>query len=400
MTHALPEHLIWEHTPPDIVAQLPHVAYEIDRQPTYSDEHALQQALAEVQSIRPVTMPERILALRHRLGEIALGHSDAVVVIQGNCDEPVGICAPNDLAADMIARRRAVAQSALGNDVLLIERALGQNTKPRTSGTETVGDQTIPAYMGGMVNGKAVDDREPNPVRMVRAARQAHEVQAILETSAELVPSAHEALLLPFELSRLACDERTGERYLLSADVPWIGDRTSDPDGQHVALLRGIENPVGIKVGDRTTPETVARWVEQLDPDHIPGKLVFMLRISPDRPDVLNQTLEAIKSHAPHAVLIYDIHASTKSIDGHKIRAVSNIVADIRSLERACEEHGLQLHGVHLEAMSNDEQRQCVEHEVERPTHPPSVDPQLNLQQLTHVLDDVASCLQRRGALV
>ena len=45
--------------------------------------------------------------------------------------------------------------------------------------------------------------------------------------------------------------------FNLSTHFPWIGLRTNDPDGAHVEYMRGIENPIGIKVGPGTTRECI-----------------------------------------------------------------------------------------------------------------------------------------------
>ena len=34
----------------------------------------------------------------------------------------------------------------------------------------------------------------------------------------------------------------------------WIGDRTRQLDGAHVEFLRGVHNPIGVKVGPRHEP--------------------------------------------------------------------------------------------------------------------------------------------------
>ena len=36
----------------------------------------------------------------------------------------------------------------------------------------------------------------------------------------------------------------------------WLGERTRAPDGAHVEYLRGIANPVGIKLGPTAGPTT------------------------------------------------------------------------------------------------------------------------------------------------
>ena len=35
----------------------------------------------------------------------------------------------------------------------------------------------------------------------------------------------------------------------------WVGDRTRQLDGAHIEFVRGIENPIGIKVGPSTNED-------------------------------------------------------------------------------------------------------------------------------------------------
>ena len=37
--------------------------------------------------------------------------------------------------------------------------------------------------------------------------------------------------------------------FNLLTHFPWVGLRTNDPDGAHIEYFRGIENPIGVKIG-------------------------------------------------------------------------------------------------------------------------------------------------------
>ena len=64
--------------------------------------------------------------------------------------------------------------------------------------------------------------------------------------------TSHEALLLPYEQALTRIDSTTGDWYGCSAHFLWIGDRTRQVDGAHVEFLRGVKNPLGMKVGPHT----------------------------------------------------------------------------------------------------------------------------------------------------
>ncbi len=60
--------------------------------------------------------------------------------------------------------------------------------------------------------------------------------------------TSHECLLLPYEQSLTRKDSTTGLWYDCSAHMLWIGERTRQLDGAHIEFLRGVANPLGVKV--------------------------------------------------------------------------------------------------------------------------------------------------------
>jgi 3-deoxy-7-phosphoheptulonate synthase len=61
--------------------------------------------------------------------------------------------------------------------------------------------------------------------------------------------NSHECLLLPYEQALTRPDGDSGELfYDSSAHMLWVGERTRQLDGAHVEFLRGVSNPLGIKV--------------------------------------------------------------------------------------------------------------------------------------------------------
>ena len=76
--------------------------------------------------------------------------------------------------------------------------------------------------------------------------------------------TSHEALLLGFEQAMTRVDSTSGDWYDTSAHLVWIGERTRQPDGAHIEFLRGVKNPVGLKVraddgaGRSAPPDAIA----------------------------------------------------------------------------------------------------------------------------------------------
>ena len=77
---------------------------------------------------------------------------------------------------------------------------------------------------------------------------------------------SHEALLLPYEQALTRVDSTTGDWYGCSAHFLWIGDRTRQPDGAHVEFLRGVKNPIGMKVGPTQEAGDLLRIIDIAEP--------------------------------------------------------------------------------------------------------------------------------------
>src|SRR5208283_1590653 len=78
-------------------------------------------------------------------------------------------------------------------------------------------------------------------------------------------------------------DAGNGQAYDLSAHLLWIGERTRDPRGAHVAFARRIRNPVAVKIGPDADPQDVLELIEALDPDQEPGRLTLTTRMGAGR---------------------------------------------------------------------------------------------------------------------
>src|SRR5207248_725828 len=78
-------------------------------------------------------------------------------------------------------------------------------------------------------------------------------------------------------------DSLTGDWYDCSAHMLWVGDRTREPDGAHVAFFAGVHNPLGVKVGPSATPEELVELCARLNPDRIPGRLTVIARLGAER---------------------------------------------------------------------------------------------------------------------
>lgn len=148
--------------------------------------------------------------------------------------------------------------------------------------------------------------------------------------------------------------DSSGKYYNLSSHFIWIGDRTRQLDGAHVEYFRGIENPIGIKVGPTMAPEELVAMLDVVNPDNIPGKVTLISRYGASKvEEYLPKHIEAVKRTQHVVVWQCDaMHGNTKSSETDptlKTRHFVDIIQEITSAMQIHRRMGTILGGVHLE---------------------------------------------------
>jgi 3-deoxy-7-phosphoheptulonate synthase len=309
-----------------------------------------------------------------------------------------------------------VLTSGASKPVVKMGRMAGQFAKPRSSDTETRGGTTLPAYRGDIVNGYdfTAESREADPARMVDAyhtsaatlnliraftqggfadLRQVHswnkgfaknpanhryeQVAAEIDRAIKFMEAAganfeelrrvdlytgHEGLLMDYERPLTRIDSRTGTPYSTSAHFLWIGERTRELDGAHVDFMSRLRNPIGVKLGPSTTPETMLELVDKLDPHREPGRLTFITRMGAGKiRDALPPLLEAIKASDATPVWVTDpMHGNgITTPNGYKTRRFDDVVDEVKGFFEAHRAVGTYPGGIHVE-LTGDDVTECL----------------------------------------
>jgi 3-deoxy-7-phosphoheptulonate synthase len=179
--------------------------------------------------------------------------------------------------------------------------------------------------------------------------------------TAPLLWTSHEALVLDYEIPQLR-SLTDGRAILTSAHWPWVGVRTHQPGGAHVALLAGIANPVAAKIGPQTSPADVLELCARLDPHREPGRLTLIARLGADRvAERLPSLVTAVRRAAYPVIWLCDpMHANTVlSPCGRKTRHVTTIIREVQGFQRAVWRAGGVAGGLHLE-VTPDPVTECV----------------------------------------
>lgn len=192
--------------------------------------------------------------------------------------------------------------------------------------------------------------------------------------------TSHEALILPYEQALTRPGEAPGsalrapgeadpdtelkrrspERYYnLGAHMLWVGDRTRDLEGAHIEYLRGLANPIGVKIGPSCAPEELARLVERLNPENEPGRLTLITRLGADR---VVELLPPLIAAARNAAVVWScdpMHGNTIRVGRVKTRRFDRILEELRATFAVHAAAGTVLGGVHFE-LTGENVTECL----------------------------------------
>ena len=145
----------------------------------------------------------------------------------------------------------------------------------------------------------------------------------------------------PMKQALTRIDSTTGDWYACSAHFLWIGDRTRQLDGAHVEFLRGIKNPIGMKVGPTMQADDLLRLIDILNPENEPGRLTLIARMGADKvAEKLPALLRAVKRAGRSPVWLCDpMHGNTittaqqdqnPAVRRHRLRAADLLRRSMR----------------------------------------------------------------------
>jgi 3-deoxy-7-phosphoheptulonate synthase len=201
--------------------------------------------------------------------------------------------------------------------------------------------------------------------------------------------TSHEGLHLLYEQAQTRRVPRREGWYNLATHFPWIGERTRQMDGAHIEYFRGIENPIGVKIGPTITPDEAVELARVLNPQNIPGHLTFIHRFGAGKVEkCLPGLIEAIRRADRKILWCCDpMHGNTESTaTGIKTRRFEKICDELVKSFAILRDSGTPPGGVHIE-LTGDNVTECVggasgvtEEDLTR-DYRSQVDPRLNYEQ-------------------
>ncbi len=423
-----------------------------DQAPPWPDPKAVDEVCAVLAEVPPLVAPYEVDLLRSKLAEVAEGK--AFVLQGGDCAETFA----DNTEAHLLANARTLLQMAVvltygaSMPVIKVGRVAGQYAKPRSAEIDALG---LPSYRGDMINSlePTPEARVPDPQRMIRAYANASsamnmlraylsggmaDLRAVHDWNRDFVMnspageryeaigreidralafmaacgvddealhtvtlfSSHEALVLEYEraLTRVV----GGTAYDLSGHFVWVGERTRRLDGAHIDYVTRIANPIGVKLGPTTTPDTAVELCERLNPANIPGRLTLISRMGNQRVrEVLPPIVEKVTAAGYKVVWQCDpMHGNTEeSPNGYKTRHFDRIVDEVLGYFEVHRALGTHPGGIHVE-LTGEDVTECLGGSQEIEAHhlpdryETACDPRLNTQQSLELAYLVAEMLR------
>jgi 3-deoxy-7-phosphoheptulonate synthase len=149
-----------------------------------------------------------------------------------------------------------------------------------------------------------------------------------------------------------------------SAHFLWIGDRTRQIDGAHVEYFRGIENPIGVKIGPTTSVPDLIALLHILNPTREIGKVTLITRYGTTKVrSLLPAHIRAVESSEYRRTVVWEcdpMHGNTRTTpSGIKTRRFSDIFSELQQSLEIHKQEGSYLGGVHLE-LTGDAVTECT----------------------------------------
>lgn len=360
------------------------------QQPVYRNTTHLDHIESKLSSLPPIIGHYEVDSSLDALADVANGK--AMILHGGDCVEMfenINLINVSQYAKLMLEISQILKRS-LKKNIIIIGRVAGQFAKPRSNDMESRHNVTLPIYRGDIVNSVdfSHEGRQADADRLLDAYHHSLKANQYLKQLKLYKQSkhyiSHEALLLNYE--QCFTKQHSGQYYNLSAHFLWIGNRTRSIIEAHIEYIRGIKNPIGIKIDANISNTELIALIDILNPYDVPGKLTLILRIGAHRiQQHLPKLIRAIKQHKKPVILMSDpMHGNTIVKSGKKFRNINTILLELDYFIDILKAEDMHFGGVHLE-MTNQEIIECIDEDNLTQKHYSNCDPRLNYKQSIRV---------------
>lgn len=433
----------------------------------YDDQAALASAVAQLRAMPPLVTSWEIERLKDLIAQAQRGErfllqgGDCAETLADCRPEPIAS------KLKILLQMSLVLIQGGKKPVIRVGRFAGQYSKPRSSPTETRTINgvpvTLPSYFGDLVNrvGFTPEERRPDPELLVRGYKHAaltlNFIRALVEggfadlhhpeywdlsflSHASLTPerraeyefmtrtladglrlmealgeravddltrvdfyTSHEGLNLWYESAQTRQVPRRKGWYDLTTHLPWIGDRTRDPEGAHVEFFRGVRNPLAVKLGASATPDQILPLLDRLNPDNEPGRITLITRMGRDVvARALPPLVRKVRDAGRLVLWVCDpMHGNGMvTASGIKTRSFDAIAGELEQTFDILADEGARLGGIHVE-LTGEDVTEClgggsgVTEDCLTRNYASPCDPRLNYQQSLELAFRLAARMSR-----
>ena len=365
--------------------------YTAQQQPEWPDYKHYKQVIDEITTYPPLIFSKEAETLKKYLADASDGKN--FVIQGGDCAETFADFNSKSIRDKLkiLLQMSVIISHGASSNVIRIGRIAGQFAKPRSLQLETRDSMALPSYRGDAVNDIKYNlkDRTPNPSRIIKAYNQSaatlnllraftsggfadlskikewnekfisesikgEKYDSIVKKINESVKffetiggyglngsspfkmaeffTSHEALLLEYESALTREDLLTKKWYCCSGHFLWVGNRTRDLKGSHIEFLRGIHNPIGIKISSSISPDELIEICTKLNPKNEKGRITLISRMGSDKIyDYLPKLIEKVKDCNLNVLWICDpMHGNTYKLkSGYKTRHFDTILKEL-----------------------------------------------------------------------
>lgn len=389
--------------------------FPIKQQPTYKNLENLKKVENQLANFPPLVSIDEIEKLKKELSLVCRG--EAFLLQGGDCAESFLEFSHSNLKNYFrtIMQMTVALMYGLKKPIVKVGRIAGQYAKPRSQDSETINNNTLPAYRGDIINSIEFEEksREADPQKLIDAyfyssaslnflrslavggygnlekvnkwneefthslnskkhsENVTSKINEILEfmkscgidyktmpqfTTASFYTS-HEALLLNYEEAFTKINNDNKKYYNQSAHMLWIGDRTRNINEAHVEFMRGISNPIAFKVGPSITKDDLLKLLDILNKNNDAGKITLISRMGKENiSKLLPPLIKAVKNNGNNVIWSCDpMHGNTiKSSNGYKTRKFEDILDEVKSFFLIHKEINTIAGGIHFEMTGQD----------------------------------------------
>ncbi|XP_035702501.1 phospho-2-dehydro-3-deoxyheptonate aldolase isoform X2 [Folsomia candida] len=299
--------------------------YPAKQQPQWPDQADLEKSLRELREYSSIVVPEDVERLNMQLDEVACGNR--FLLHGGDCVETFADATYEIVTKklDLLVKLKRILEENLNIKCTTIGRIAGQYAKPRSN---QIDEDGLPVFRGEMINGFQAESRTPDPKRLLQAYKYSSETldhcKKYFSKESNKVASnefftSHEGLLLDYE--EAGTRSINGSFYNLTSHYIWVGDRTRQVDHAHLEYVRGLKNPIGIKVGPTMLSDELIKVIKRLNSHEKKITLITRYGVA-NVENILPLHIDAVKSAGFTVIWSCDpCHGNTKVTQaGYKTR--------------------------------------------------------------------------------